>query len=232
MTRTMALVLCLSAATPALAEEGPRLDAGPVWDVEARIDAVSDYRYRGLSLSDKRPAFQPSVTISHRSGVYADIWASNYASQGGSDTEVDFRAGIARPLGPLTLDLSANFYLYPGEHDTSYVEIDLRTALPLGDEGELGLTWGWAPPQNNIGGIASHYVGLDASLPLAGTPLTLTGSFGYEDGAFADGKLDWSGGVGATIEGFEVSLAYVDTARSGGDPLGDATAVLTVSRGF
>lgn len=227
-----ALVLGLCVAGPAAAADDPRLEAAPLWDVEAAIDVVSDYRYRGLSLSGKRPAFQPSLTVTHRSGIYADFWASNYDTEGGSDLELDFKAGVTRPLGPFELDLSASLYVYPGVPGSTYVELDARAALPLGEDGELGLAYGWAPPQDNTGGISNHYAGIDASVPLAGTALTLTGSFGYEDGAFAAGKLDWSIGLGASVEGFDLNLAYVDTARSGGDPLGDATAVLTVSRSF
>jgi uncharacterized protein (TIGR02001 family) len=68
----------MTAAAPAFAQEEPADEEeaeGPV-DVSVTLTAVSDYRFRGVSLSDKDPAFQPGITVSHESGIYVGAWAS------------------------------------------------------------------------------------------------------------------------------------------------------------
>jgi len=47
-----------------------------------------------------------------------------------------------------------------------------------------------------------------------------------------EAKRDWSASVNADVAGFTVGLSYIDTARTGGDSLGKATAVLSVSKSF
>lgn len=47
------------------------------------------------------------------------------------------------------------------------------------------------------------------------TPLTLSGSFSYEDGAFGDSTLDWRVGAEYYLgKGFAAGVGYVDSHRS------------------
>jgi uncharacterized protein (TIGR02001 family) len=66
------LFACAAAGLTAPAGAETRAEA-PL-DLEFTLDAVSDYRFRGISLSDRRPALQPGVTLTHRSGLYASAW--------------------------------------------------------------------------------------------------------------------------------------------------------------
>lgn len=62
----------LLAAMPAAAQEEP---PKPV-TVSGNVALVSDYRFRGVSQSDKEVALQGGATVTHESGVYAGAWAS------------------------------------------------------------------------------------------------------------------------------------------------------------
>ena len=217
-------------ASPAMAAD--EAEETKAIDVEVTLAGFSDYRFRGLSLSGIDPAFQPEIVITHESGIYGSIWGSNVSDNGGDDIEVDLVAGIARDIGNVTVDVNATYYLYPGAGSTNYIEFIGNVSTPVGP-GSVGLTVAYAPSQSNIGNQDNVYVALDGSVPIGGTPLTLTGSFGFEDGAFGDSKKDWSLGVTADVAGFTLGAAYVDTAHASNfGRIAKAGAVFSISRTF
>jgi uncharacterized protein (TIGR02001 family) len=221
----------MAAAAPAFAEEeaGAEEEAeGPV-DVSISLTAVSDYRFRGVSLSDKDFAVQPSITVSHESGIYVGAWASNVAENPGEDIEVDIFAGFAGGEA-ITYDIGVTTYLYPGVSSFNYAEFIGKLGTTIGPV-TLGGTLAYAPSQDGTGNTDNIYVGGNASLAVPGTPLTLTSSLGLEDGAFGDNKLDWSLGVTAEVAGFTLGASYVDTNRFVGG-LGKAGAVFSVAYSF
>ncbi len=209
---------CLFIASPAFAADEPAAapeateSTGP-FEIDLTLDAVSDYRFRGISLSDKDPAFQPSLTITHESGLYVSAWGSNVAGLGGDGIEIDYIAGFSHDVGGITLDVNATYYTYPGANSFNYLDLIGRVSTPVG-KGEVGLTIAYAPSQANIGSVDNTYVAIDGSMPLGDTPLSLTGSFGFEDGAFGDKKKDWSLGVSAELGKLTLGVAYVDTAHA------------------
>jgi uncharacterized protein (TIGR02001 family) len=223
----LAVPFILSAA-PAFAQE--EAASGPL-DIEFNLAAVSDYRFRGVSLSDKDPAFQPSLTISHESGLYASVWGSNIAENDGSDVEVDLTFGFAKDVSGLTFDVAAVYYAYPGASDINYFDFLASVGGKVGP-GSVKLFAAYAPKQNNIGDEDNFYWGTSGELPLGGTPLTLVGSIGIENGAFGDNKVDWLLGVNADVAGFTLGASYVDTARTGGDRLSKAGVVVSLSKAF
>ena len=78
-------VMAISA--PAFAQDEAAEEAeGPI-TISGSITGVSDYRFRGVSLSDKDFAIQPTITVSHESGFYVGAWASNIAENSGDDVE-------------------------------------------------------------------------------------------------------------------------------------------------
>src|SRR3546814_14373617 len=68
-----ALVAATAMSTPALAQEEA---AGPL-TLSGGIAVTSDYRFRGISLSNEKVAVQPTLTVSHESGLYAGAWGSS-----------------------------------------------------------------------------------------------------------------------------------------------------------
>ncbi len=216
-------------AMPAVAQD-EAASSGPI-DIEANITAVSDYRFRGISLTDIGPAIQPSLTVTHESGLYASVWGSNIASNPGADIEVDLTGGFSKDIGNFSVGLGAVYYLYPGFSSANYVEGFGSVGANVGP-GSVKLNVAYAPKQKNIGSQDNLYVGISGELPIKGTPLTAVASFGIEDGAFGNAKRDWSVGLNADVAGFTVGAAYIDTARTGGDRLGKPTVVVTVGRTF
>ena len=117
----IAAVLCCTAA-PAFAQEAA--PPGPI-TVTGNIALVSDYRFRGVSQSDKGIAVQGGITVSHESGLYGGLWASNLAGWGtfgGSNTELDLIAGYKVALADgLTLDAGLTWYMYPSGADKTRI---------------------------------------------------------------------------------------------------------------
>ena len=80
-------VLCLALAAlaatafaaPALAQDELEPAGGDGGlDVSATVTGVSDYRFRGVSSSDRDPAIQGSIDLNFR-GFYVGAWASSIA---------------------------------------------------------------------------------------------------------------------------------------------------------
>src|SRR3546814_17452941 len=69
-----ALVAATAMSTPAFAQEEEA--AGPL-TLSGGIAVTSDYRFRGISLSNEKVAVQPTMTVSHQSGFYAGVWGSS-----------------------------------------------------------------------------------------------------------------------------------------------------------
>ncbi len=84
---------------------------------------ASDYRFRGVSQSDKEMAIQGGLTLAHESGLYAGVWASNlsgWGTFGGANMELDLIGGYKAPIAEnATLDVGMVWYMYPGGIDES-----------------------------------------------------------------------------------------------------------------
>ena len=198
-------------STPDKAEiEAPEEAEGPI-TISGGATIVSDYRFRGVSLSDKDFAFQPTLTVSHESGFYVGIWASNIAANVGDDVEVDLYAGFAGG-DAVTYDIGATYYVYPGVSGINYYEVIGKIGTGIGPA-TVGATVAYVPEQDNVGGDDNIYVAANAAIALPDSPISIVGSVGFEDGAFADEKIDWSLGLTAEVAGFTVGAAYVDTNR-------------------
>ena len=83
--------------------------------VSGSFALLSDYRYRGVSLSDRGPALQGGVAYDHGSGLYAGVLASTVHINGAdSSLGAQFYAGYAHLLDQrVSLDAGAARYLYP-----------------------------------------------------------------------------------------------------------------------
>jgi uncharacterized protein (TIGR02001 family) len=227
-----AAMTTFSAAAPAFAQdEEVAEESGPI-TISGGVTVVSDYRFRGVSLSDKDFAVQPTLTIKHESGLYAGVWASNLAENPGDDIEVDLYAGFAGG-DEVTYDIGATYYVYPGVSSFNYLELTGKLGTTLGPV-TIGTQLSYVPSQDNTGNSDNVYVGANAAFAIPDTPITLTGSIGTEDGAFSGGdeKVDWSLGASASFSGFTAGVAYVDTNRRSIFALNDAKAGVVFSLGF
>ncbi len=230
--RLAALAACLVAGLPVAAQAQSAEDEAAEWEIDGEVGLFSDYRFRGVSLSGEDPQVTAEVSVAHESGFYAGTWLSNVdLGSGADDLEVDLYAGYATDLGGVTLDVGALYYLYPSDGSLDYVEFTGSLGTQIG-AAEMSVGVAYAPSQGALGGTDNTYVFVAGDLPLGDSPLSLHGSFGFEDGAFATNKKDWLLGVSYDAgAGFTLTADYVDTARG---PLatGDATAVFSITKSF
>jgi uncharacterized protein (TIGR02001 family) len=228
----------LAFAAPAMAQDAAKTEeSASDFTLTGGIALVSDYRFRGVSLSNKQIAVQPTLTVKHSSGLYAGVWGSNITPNVGDDLEVDLYAGYAGSAGAATYDLGATYYVYPGASGFNYAEFTGKLGTTVGPV-TAGVQVSYVPEQgSNTGNLDNIYIGTNASLGIPSTPLTLTASLGVEDGAFGNEKVDWSLGATANVAGFTLGASYVDTNRNiPGNPitrnLGGAGAVFSIGYSF
>jgi len=229
----------LATAAPALADP---TDPPPAIVVSGNIAFVSDYRLRGVSQSDTKPAVQGGITVSHKSGVYAGIWGSNLAGWGtfgGPNLELDAIVGFKHTLFKGTADVGLTWYNYPGgARLTDYVEFYAKYS---GTKGPVTLTGSvyYAPPQRALANYSNTpfsrqqlydnlYVTGDGAVALPKTPFTLKGHIGYSVGnpglgpngtSVAPTGKYWDYGIGTDVtwRNLTLNVSYVGTDISAAD---------------
>ena len=188
-------------------------------DLSGEAGLVSDYRYRGVTLSRERPAVQADITLEDDSGLYAALWGSTLGHD--DQTEVDFTGGFAKDLSDdLSIDLSGTYFAYPEAESDNYVEATALVTATRGDA-SFGLGVSYAPPQGGTGHDGNAYVFGTTDYAVPKTPLTLKAELGYERGAFDEvahgGKWDWTLGGEVAFKPARLGLAYVGSNADGGD---------------
>ena len=195
------------------------------FEISANVGLASEYRFRGVDLSDGNLAIQGGVDFSHVSGLYVGAWASSLDEDtvGFGSTELDVYAGFGGDLGEgLSYDIGAIYYLFPDAATglaTDYVEFYGSLGFGLGPA-ELTGGIAYAPDQQSLGSTDNLYLYTDIGVGIPQTPLTVTGHIGYTDGflTFTDDSkaFDWSLGVEATLVGpLSVGLSYVGVEGDG-----------------
>ena len=203
---------------------------GSDFSISGDITGISDYRFRGVSLTSKNPAVQGTLTVEHSSGFYVSAWGTNISEFNGANTEFDFMAGYVFSLdNDVSIDIGVMEYTYPGGTGTNYFEIYGSASMPVGI-GEFSVGVNYTLSQTNIGGTDDIYIFTSYSMPLLDTGLNVNTYIAYEDGAFGNEKLDWALGLSYDIEKFTVGVDYIDTNLGAGN--GAATAVGYVTFSF
>ncbi|WP_395616282.1 TorF family putative porin [Sphingorhabdus sp.] len=226
-------ISAMALSAPAFAQDEAAEAAGPI-TVSGGAALVSDYRFRGVSLSDKGFAIQPYLTVKHESGLYVGAWGSNIADNAGDDLELDLYAGFSGG-DKLTYDIGATYYVYPGVSSVNYVEFTGKLGSTFGPA-TVGVQVSYVPSQDNTGNDDNLYFGSNATIAIPNSPISIVGTLGMEDGAFTAGsnKLDWSLGLNAAVSGFTLGASYVDTNRRSIFAPKDSSAglIFSVSYGF
>jgi uncharacterized protein (TIGR02001 family) len=235
------------AAAPAMAEDAVPAET-PSIAINGGATVVSDYRFRGISQSDRHFAVQGTLTVTHKSGVYVSVWGSSiddYVANTG-DQEIDLIAGVRHNFGKVTLDGGVLYYYYPGSnsgpfhgHDGGKYESDFFEPY-LSASGTLGpvtakLGAAYAPNQHAIRWNHSRddnlYLYGELSGAIPGTGFTLTSHLGHSSGRSAltygqKGYWDWNVGASYTWKALTFGLSYVDTSfkKHGYSDLADTPA--------
>lgn len=238
------LAAVLAAATlPAFVTTAAAAD----WEVTGNATLASDYRFRGISQTNRDPAFQGGFDIAHSSGLYVGNWNSNVDSGflAGANLEMDFYGGFRGSFDAFGYDVGVLYYYYPGSDPSIHTT-------------ELYASGSWGPVTLKYSYAASDFFGFDDSsgswyldgevaFPIS-EQLTVIARAGYQSlkgdarvveigGSSArDSITDWQ--IGATYDwsGWVFGASYIGTNRdiagSTGKNVANDTLVISVSKSF
>lgn len=239
LTFAVATALLAGSATAARAQ-----DDKPV-SFSGNVTFVTDYRFRGITLSDKDVAIQGGIDLSTQPGFFVGIWGSSIAEFNGATTEIDLTAGWTGTFEFLTPTIGIIGYLYPGGTNTDYYELFGSLGFEAGPVAlEVGLNV--APNQSNLS-RSNRYLYFGASAGIPDTPITLKGQLGFERGGLVPDetgtrttKTDWLIGADISFEPLTIGFAYTDTNLRRSFPGGGGRAndfgrgafVVSLSAGF
>lgn len=90
-------------------------------EVSSDLTISSMYLWRGLDISDGKPALSSSIQYGHESGFYAGTWfssegltdATGAAGTNGNSYEIDAYLGFAKSFGDFGIDVGYAVYMYP-----------------------------------------------------------------------------------------------------------------------
>jgi len=230
------LVLALSAALPAFADEAPD-------PLSFNVGAVSEYRYRGISQTRLKPALQGGVDYAAPNGFYVGAWASTIKwikdAGGDAQVEVDLYGGYKTEISPgLTLDVGLLQYYYPSHKlGVSPNTLEVYGALSFGP-----VTAKYSHSTTNLFGFAdsknSGYFDVTANFDL-GDGLTLTPHVGHQTVKrnSAASYTDYSITLAKDFSGLIVSGAVIGTDAKGyvapnGKDLGKTMLVVGLKKTF
>lgn len=219
--------------------------AASAGEISGNVALVTDYVFRGVSLSDNSYAIQGGFDFSHDI-FYAGVWGSSLSS----GAELDVYAGVTPTTGPVEWDLGLIGYFYPGADDTDaefdYFELMLAGAIAPTEQLSIGGAAYWAPDNYGETGDA-RYFEVNAEFTASDT-VAFSGAFGNQSiedpdgpfGAAAEGDYNtWNLGGTLAMHGFGFDLRYHDTDVEAGSDIEsytfgpesyDSNVVLTVSR--
>jgi uncharacterized protein (TIGR02001 family) len=88
------------------------------WDVAFGVEFMTDYNWRGITVSARRPSVEAYVEPRYRPAadleLYAGVSAANVDLPNGSRAQIVYYAGTRPTFGPLLLDLGGWYIDYPG----------------------------------------------------------------------------------------------------------------------
>jgi uncharacterized protein (TIGR02001 family) len=221
------------AATSAFAEDA----AAPVGPFDkdnfsANIAFTSNYIFRGITLSDNKPAVQGGFDWAYN-GFYVGTWGSSIDAVDDESVELDYYAGYTGEIGGFTYSADFIYYDYPGDNgnydnvakndnDLAYYEYGGSVGYNFGGDLEptIGLSILHSPDFFGETGSATAYESsVGVALPWWG--LSAGALYGYQD---LDKKYtgisgyDYYGAsLSKTVGKFDLTLAYTDTDGDGED---------------
>ena len=187
--------LALLAAGPACAQAG------------GSVSVLSDYRYRGVSLSDGRPSLQAQLGLDFDAGGYAGLQASTVRLEEhfSDDLQLLPYAGVVRPLhGGWHWEAGVQYtaFLRSGEYDYPEVFAGIGT-------GHAGVRIFYS--NDYYGRWPAWYATFDGNRALsprwrllghAGVLHSMGGEVGY--------RRDWTLGLGLALRDYDLQLTWGD----------------------
>jgi len=225
----------------------------PEYTLAGNAGLWSDYRYRGFTQTDYKPALQGGIDFTHKSGFYLGNWNSNVSSvlYNGASLEMDFYGGYKTSFGPFGLDVGAYYYYYPGtgKYDPN-LKIDYGELYVGGSYGPVSLKY-WYGVTNYFGikqagtdTKGSQYLDGAVSFDL-GSGFGVNGHLGWQQvknlkkfGAKDDAYLDYRVGVTYDLSGWVLGASVVGSDKkdffltTDGKEAGKPRPVISVTKTF
>jgi len=200
------------------------------FSMTANAGLFTDYRFRGISQTDKQPAFQGGFDFTHKSGFYLGNWNSNVDAvlYNGANLEMDFYGGFKGAFDTFSYDVGVLYYYYPGSGAASTVKIDNTELYVGGGWGPISLKYSYAV--SDFFGVpdskGAYYLDGTVSYPLT-KEFSLIGHLGYQGGLKNGARIteidgsgphdsitDWKLGVTYDLKGWLLGASYIGTDRS------------------
>jgi len=225
------------AATAALVALGATASAAQAEiTTAASVGVYTDYRLRGVSLSDKEGVLQGSVEggvpINENFSLFAGVWASSLDTQAGfGAVETDWYVGAKGKVGDIGWSAKYLRLVYYDADGLDFDQFAGEVTFPVGPiSGAVGVVYDSYTPGD------STYLYATAGYAFPETPFAVKATLGYEDGTFYNNKMNWGLGVTYTYKSITLGAEYIDTNRkvltSTGKDLGDSTVVFSISSAF
>lgn len=212
--------------TAGISTSATAADLGDGFSANGGATLVTDYRFRGISQTDRRFAVQGTFTIGHSSGFYATVWGSSIDDyvENGSDQEIDLIAGYSKTIGATKLDGGVLYYYYPGSGgiNSDFFEPYLSVSQAFGPV-TAKVTANYAfkqralalnqvsPKEDNL------YLAGDLSAAIPKSPVSVTAHLGHTFGpsyiSIGKGYTDWGIGASVAIKNVSVGIQYVDASK-------------------
>ena len=224
-------------------------DSGPN-HFSANVAMSTDYRFRGITQTNKDPAISGGFDFSNDTyGFYAGVWGSNLdfgvPDPDQATMELDYYGGFSGTVNTIGWDIGGIYYSYPGSDtgpgNASYDYFEIAGSLSHDFEkfsATVGVNYS---PDYFYESSDFVYVYGDVSVPLP-NDFSISGHVGHssikDNAQFGvPDYVDWKFGVSKTIGAFTFDVSYVDTDVKksecfGGSNFCDATAVFSISAGF
>jgi uncharacterized protein (TIGR02001 family) len=223
---TAALAQDEADSTEAVEEAAEEEESNFSWN----LAATTDYVFRGVSQTSRKPALQGGVDYSFGdSGFYVGAWGSNVDyGDGTPDIELDTYVGYNADVSDsLNLDVMLIRYAYFGEDD-DFGTIDYNELVGVLTWSEmLAFTAAYTNDYANTGESSSYFnVTGEWEVAEAFTFSAGVGRSNFED---SDGYTDWMLGVSRQFGPVNAALNYYDTNTDFDDERLSDAVVLTLS---
>ena len=129
MKKTILAALLATSTISTMTQAHEDVAKTPDWNLSGVLTLASDYRWRGISMTQNEPAIQGGLRVSHKSGAYAGVWASNSDVLNGASIEADYMLGYRHALNEKSsLTVQYIDINYPGAtapFDADFSEVSL-----------------------------------------------------------------------------------------------------------
>ena len=150
-----------------------RTDAASTFDIKIIAAIVSDYNFRGYTLSDHKPSISTNLEATYNI-LFAAVNAASVHVPMVSQLQMTNYAGIRPVFGPLTVETGVAYYSYPGSSiDISYPEYYVAPSYALSPKLMVSVNAYYAPNYSRTGAwenydsIAAKYT-FDSGLAISG----------------------------------------------------------------